>query len=255
MVLPLVLHEDRIGKNLFHVRDVPLAGGTFRLAVPVSNGTWRTKNGFGHGVVVREIECPPDRIRAHAGQDYLPIQQIVPRELQRIREDIRHPHTERMKHDNDVGIPFSELMDRNLVRLHLFSGYLSREPGPAAVDPAAIVVVLLPVQIPQPFFLGVLHQYGHEPPEYERKEEKPEVPRHEDHPDAGEHERRVEWIADPRIDPRGPVFSRLLVHSRTPATSFFAANNIASNRQKKNETVQKDLLMPTVYSITDGLHR
>ena len=37
MVLPLVLHEDRIGEYLSHVRDVPLAGGTFRLAVPVLN--------------------------------------------------------------------------------------------------------------------------------------------------------------------------------------------------------------------------
>ena len=218
---PLFSTKTVSGKTFFMYAMSRLRAERSASPYQYRTGHGERKNGFGHGVVVREIECPPDRIRAHAGQDYLPIQQIVPRELQRIREDIRHPHTERMKHDNDVGIPFSELMDRNLVRLHLFSGYLSREPGPAAVDPAAIVVVLLPVQIPQPFFLGVLHQYGHEPPEYERKEEKPEVPRHEGHPDAGEHERRVEWIADPRIDPRGPVFSRLLVHSRTPATSFF----------------------------------
>ena len=28
------------------------------------------------------------------------------------------PHPERMKHDDDVGIPFPELMDRDLVLLH-----------------------------------------------------------------------------------------------------------------------------------------
>ena len=69
MVLPLVLHEDRIRKNLFHVRDVPLAGGAFRLAVPVLDGARRTGNGFWHGIVVRGIECPPDRLRAETGGD------------------------------------------------------------------------------------------------------------------------------------------------------------------------------------------
>ena len=43
MVLPCELNEDSIGENLFHERDVPLAGGALRLAEPVLDGAWRVK--------------------------------------------------------------------------------------------------------------------------------------------------------------------------------------------------------------------